>query len=594
MMVMNDKPIRSWWSGWDRWATAVAIVWGFVWTGSTLLPVPIEARQPASTEPHLFTETLLPNPTGQAKLPEVLPPAGEPVPVGKEENPPAPVRSPRVHTFFGERVLKQTKPTPAAERPSLFKIFKDASSSKVVETPTTVDIQEQNSTPAAVATPPVREPISRRILKPTTAVQGEPRPTLMKMLHKGEPSTETAVAGEFTGAPGVMPLIQGTEASHGESLPADAPSENGIIKAGCASCANGGGVLGLSPNPEGALCGCGSGHCAPGHAHCSACESSTYTGRFFCGLYECICCPDPCYEPKWLAIADAAFFVAGTRPVTQQRMRWDAGYNLLFPDRAEFFWARADGQGRGPNVSKPGGTAIPGAPSVPDAGGSATKSPFKGEKSLRYNELSMYTEAATGLIGVFTEIPYRSIDPELANHAAGFGDITVGTKTLLFDCELLQIAFQFSTMIPAGDTGKGLGNGHVSLEPSLLFTVKLHADTYLQTQLSEWIPIAGDPAYAGAIFHYHTSLNQVICKILPDVPLIATFEVNGWMFQDGAFTDPILGSFHKASLYSYVSLGSGLRLAICDKIDFGVGAAFAVTDQHFAEQLFRSEFRWRF
>jgi hypothetical protein len=43
-----------------------------------------------------------------------------------------------------------------------------------------------------------------------------------------------------------------------------------------------------------------------------------------------------------------------------------------------------------------------------------------------------------------------------------------------------------------------------------------------------------------------------------------------------------------------VSAGPGLRLFICDKIDLGVGSAFAFTGTHWAEELIRAEFRWRF
>jgi hypothetical protein len=43
-----------------------------------------------------------------------------------------------------------------------------------------------------------------------------------------------------------------------------------------------------------------------------------------------------------------------------------------------------------------------------------------------------------------------------------------------------------------------------------------------------------------------------------------------------------------------VSVGPGLRLYICDKIDFGVGTAFALTGDHWEEELIRGEFRWRF
>ncbi len=45
---------------------------------------------------------------------------------------------------------------------------------------------------------------------------------------------------------------------------------------------------------------------------------------------------------------------------------------------------------------------------------------------------------------------------------------------------------------------------------------------------------------------------------------------------------------------TYFGVGPGLRLSICDKVDFGVGVLFAVTTDNFAERLFRTELRWRF
>src|SRR5262249_42314272 len=155
-----------------------------------------------------------------------------------------------------------------------------------------------------------------------------------------------------------------------------------------------------------------------------------------------------------------------------------------------------------------------------------------------------------------------SLDPERNPHAGGFSDMNVGAKTLIFDCELLQIATQFRTYLPVGNFGKGLGNGHVSLEPSLLFAVKLAHDTYLQGQIAEWIPIGGDNDFQGSILHWSLSLNQVLCRILPDVPLIGTLELDGHSFQDGAFTDPLRGPFQKSSDDTYLTLGPGLRLVV--------------------------------
>jgi len=197
-----------------------------------------------------------------------------------------------------------------------------------------------------------------------------------------------------------------------------------------------------------------------------------------------------------------------------------------------------------------------------------------------------------GKAGIFVEMPYRSLDPEVNEHHAGFGDLNLGTKAMLLDCDLYELTLQFRTFLPVASPGKGLGTGHVSLEPSLLGAMKLAPDTYLQAQLSEWIPLGGDSAYEGAVLHYHLSLNHVLLRILPDCPLIGTLEFNGYSFQDGLYTDEF-GVAQKSSGDTYLSIGPGLRLIICDKIDFGLGTAFAVGD-HGPDRIFRTEFRWRF
>ena len=280
--------------------------------------------------------------------------------------------------------------------------------------------------------------------------------------------------------------------------------DNEIVQTGCTECQSNwiGPLPAVSSNDSFACNSCGGG-CAPGQRDCDPCTARTRVGRFAYGLYRALCCPDPCYEPKWLAIADSAFFVEAARPQTQQRLRWDAGLDAILPDRAEYFWARADGHGKGPSPT----------------GG------YLAVRRLTYHELSLYTEVGSSGFSLFTEVPYRSLDPTGAPHAAGFADMNVGTKTLMFDCELLQLSFQFRTHIPMSNTMKGLGTGHVSLEPSLLVGLYLGPETYLQGQVAEWIPIAGDKDYAGAILHYHLSLNHVLWRPLSDVPLIGNHGI---------------------------------------------------------------------
>lgn len=421
--------------------------------------------------------------------------------------------------------------------------------------PLTTDLQLETPPPAASAVPRAAEP--------------RPTPVVVNVREVGAPALAS---------PPIVPAGLRFEDAVPAPSPALAGTNDGqILLASCSSCGGGSGLLSTSssggmPPMIGACSTCGGPGCIPNRKPCWPCESHTVVGRFLCGVYECICCPDHCYDPHWLPIADAAFFVESARPQTQQRYRWDAGYNLIFPDRNEFFWARADGFGTGPSP----------------------KAPFKGEKRLDYNDLSLYTETAAALISLFVNLPYRSINPEVDNGASGFGDMDIGTKTLLFDCELFQIAFQLKTTLPVGNFTKGLGAGHVSLEPSLILGLRIGPDTYFQGQVAEWIPFGTSPGYFGSLLHYHGSFNQTIWRVLPDVPLIATLEANGWSFQAGSYTDPFLGSFQKSNGENYLSFGPGFRLVICDRFDFGIGTAFAVSNHHWADQLYRSEFRYRF
>lgn len=349
-----------------------------------------------------------------------------------------------------------------------------------------------------------------------------------------------------------------------------APGLEAVVQpAGCSTCGSslGGGIGGCSS------CGSG-GACVPGHTN-EFCDGTcgwlgdNFLGRSIAGLYQCICCPDPCYEGKWLPIADSAFFVDEARPQTQVRFEFDAGIGLQHPDRAEYYWSEINVRGPSKSVGTP----------------------------VDYQSLNLYTEVAAGGFGAFVEMPYVAMESDTTGHiGSGFGDVTVGTKSMLLDCELLQSTFEFKTFIPAGIVSEGLGTGHCSLEPSLLFNLKISSEMYSQAQFSYWIPIGGDSGYQGNIYHTHLSLNRTIWHPTPGIQLVATAEFQEWSILSGGFNaDPGNHMTFVSTTYStIVDLGPGLRLFVCEKLDLGVGAAFALTGPRWEEELIRAELRWRF
>ncbi len=359
---------------------------------------------------------------------------------------------------------------------------------------------------------------------------------------------QTAPA-QFSPPPAFIP-------SDGITAPDFSITDPQVQKAGCTSCGMGNTAASYGPSPT---------SCVPGRTHCcTSCDYNTCWGRCIGGLYDSLCCPDPCYEPAWIPTANAAFFQDSPRPVTQTRIRWDDGLNDHFPDTAEYFWAQI-----------------------------GTKGPKNPETRVNYNEGTLYQEVAAKGASFFIEVPYLSVDPAQNPSAAGIGDMNLGTKAVLLDRELLLLTFQFKTVLPTGNPSTGIGTGHVSLEPALLGALKLTSSTYLQGELAYWIPISGTSGAAGSVLEYHASLNQSLWNRVDCFNVIGTLEVNGLTYR-GSFTDVTGAVVGNGSGSSYLSAGPGLRLAFCNRVDLGLGVGFGFGDDHGPEQIYRTELRVRF
>jgi hypothetical protein len=347
--------------------------------------------------------------------------------------------------------------------------------------------------------------------------------------------------------------------------------DNQVAQAGCATC---GGFHTASDGPifHEAL-GCADGSCIPGRKPCypPPGEYSTVFGQFCQNLYQCLCCPDPCYQPQWVPAANASFFADYARPRTVTRLRYDNLESMTQPDRNQFFTQGAV--------------------------------PTRSNKHLitnlraRIQQFMVYQEAAGARGSFFIEYPYRQINQSYAPTQAGMGDLNFGIKSLLFDCEMLQVSFQFRTYTPTGNGMDNLGTGHFSLDPSILTSLKLSPSTYFQGQFGNWIPLAGNASLAGGVFYCLMSVNQVLWYATPDSPLIATLEMDTWSFQNGGYTEAIKKGMSPVTIPqqgSYFNIGPGLRQSICNRVDVGGALTWATSTQHWAQPWFRFEARFLF
>ncbi len=349
-------------------------------------------------------------------------------------------------------------------------------------------------------------------------------------------------------------------------------TDDAVGRVGCASC---GGFHSQSDSLafHSAIGGCSDGQCIPGRDKCDAlvpaCDN--FASAFVSNLYQSLCCPDPCYQPRWEPAANASLFADYAKPRTVTRFRYDLLQNMVFPDRNQYFMKQTPA----PYNKK-----------------------YRSSPSTRMQVIYMYQEAAGAAGSFFVEYPYLQINPNFSRTQAGFGDVRLGTKSVLYDVEMLRVSFQFKTYLPSGNGGNGLGTGHVSLEPSILTSLKLGPETFFQGQFGQWIPIAGNQNLTGGIFFWNMSLNQVLTYVTPSSPLIGMIELDGWSFENGGYTNPLAASkpsiIHSGGGVSYFNIGPGLRLSICDKIDMGGTVTWSTTKNHWADPWFRFEVRFLF
>ncbi len=354
------------------------------------------------------------------------------------------------------------------------------------------------------------------------------------------------------------------------------------VSGGCASCGTGtlSGGLGRMSRGVGSSrydsVGCCESECTPGRNPCYACEHDGIFARLLCGVYEAIACPDPCYEPGWAPLMDVGFFTECVRPVSQQRLQFTSYRHMTNYDRNSYKIAAFP---LGP-VSQP----------------NYTISPY-----LNMNETSLYTEIAAGNIGLTFEVPYVGTTIDQGYGGAGFGNMTVGTKSTIFDTELLQLGSAIKTNLPVGLPIKGLGNGLVSMELMGLFGLKISETCYLQGNLSGWVPFGGVAPFPGTMFITRFSLNKQVWEANPVIPLFLTLEYSAYYFTAGNYTPYELGTPGPqnaigSSGQSYHQLGPGIRLFMTDKLDVGFGTQFSLNSSmgSWGDQQYRVDFRFRY
>ena len=281
------------------------------------------------------------------------------------------------------------------------------------------------------------------------------------------------------------------------------------------------------------------------------------------GGLECLSSPDVGVGQERLI--HAPFQIDTTQPLNNYRVRFDFAYDHTFPDRAEYFWAKIAGRG-----------------------------PEEKEQSVDYQDIRFLFELGGPKFSAATEIPIRILDPIGNANTAGLGDVNLTTKLVLVDGSSWQITQMFRTYFNTGLAARGLGTGHISLEPGVLFRYRWNDRTFLHSDLKFWFPIAGDPEYSGPVLGYGFGVSRLLLDT-DTFAVIPVLELVNWTVLDGKKTAPDGGAL-SVDGDQICNIHPGLRV-VWDTggdlglVEFGIAGGLSPTKQRWYDSLLRVDLR---
>ncbi len=262
----------------------------------------------------------------------------------------------------------------------------------------------------------------------------------------------------------------------------------------------------------------------------------------------------------------APFFTGSAQPFSHVSLRYENGWNLERPDRAEYFWA-APPNGPGP------------------------------ERSVDVTTLTARIETATDRASAIFEVPLRAVSPDLNSDASGIGDLTVGGKLVLVSGRDWVITQQTLTYLNTGPAGRGLGTGHASIEPGLLARYRWTDETYFHGQLRYHIPFSGTGDYFGEVLIWGVGVSSIWYEtdafaVLPTLEVVGTSFLDGQRTTAGGLTVSVDGE-------TAVDLLPGVRFVLGPQGDLGltevgISGGASVGDAGWYSARLQVEARWSF
>jgi hypothetical protein len=227
--------------------------------------------------------------------------------------------------------------------------------------------------------------------------------------------------------------------------------------------------------------------------------------------------------------------------------------------------------------------------------------------NLNAQILHLYGEYAVNRrFSVFTDVPVRWLQPVepksiLFGNQAGLSDVMAGFKFALAASPQHYVTFEVQSFFPSGSPSKGLGTGHYSVQPSILYYQRVTNRLTLESEFGGDHPIGGTD-FAGDVLNYGIgpSYKLYASDRFEFAPLV---EFIGWRILNGQVTNGTPSECTNsletnptcsAAGINILNLKGGARVTVGAHNSVYVGYGRALTGAYWYLRVMRVEYRYTF
>ena len=314
-------------------------------------------------------------------------------------------------------------------------------------------------------------------------------------------------------------------------------------------------------------------------------SSAPFSARIGLNIYD-----EP--EPEAFEIFHRNFAIRAPSQVDQAvpvdvfRVRLDNQYRMNHPDRAEYFWPKN-------------------GVFTYFLGHDNAKGPIQAESRVDAIDVSFYAEAMLSYhVSMWTNVPFRSVNPEINQNESGIGDVSVGLKWAFILEPNRAVSLQVAGIFPSGEGIRGLGAENYYVQPGIMWQEALTENLTLYMDVHDRMPVNPRSDFTGHVLRYGAGLSYLLD--LGSVRLMPLAEIVGWTVLNGQQSfelgkiEPVIQTSRGMTIFDTYY---GMRFSLGDDAapnkllamsDLFVSYGYTLTGDWWFRDQWRLEYRLRF